>query len=178
MIGMTTRRDLTLTGPAQLKAMGDRTRTSILELLDDEPQSAKRLAERLGMTHGKVGHHLGVLERAGLVEVVARRPARGFVEKIYAPTFDRLHFAVQGAEHDRLRFLFQQAAAVAAPAASQPFEPLGRLLTVRMSVERAQQFAERLVALADEFGASAEEGERFAIAGAVYRVETPEDGRG
>lgn len=171
------RRALTLTRPSQLQAMGHPVRTRILQALEVDPASAKRLAERLGMTHGKVGHHLKVLEREGLVEVVEERKVRAMTERVFAPTFDTLHVMVPGAEGDRLQFLFGQAAREAAPAADQPFGDSGRLYSVPMSPERAAGFAGRLDALADEFTAAAEPGHPvFGFAGAVFRTTHPEEG--
>ena len=176
----TTRTDRTvvLTRPGQLKALGHPVRTAILAVLEDEPHSAKRLAERLRMTHGKIGHHLGILEREGLIEVVEEKQARGFVEKTFAPTYERLEVRVPGAEHDRLTFMLHQAAREAAPADTQPLDPFGRIYSVRMPQERAGEFASRLVALADEFAATDDgAGERFGIVGAVYRIDLPGEGK-
>jgi DNA-binding transcriptional ArsR family regulator len=167
-------RTLVLTEPAQLKALSHPLRTKILDLLEDEPRSAKALADALGVTHGKAGHHVGVLARTGLIEVVEERAARGFTERIHAPTYDRLEVRVPGTEHDRLQFLLAQAGREAAPTDEQPFEPFGRIYSVRIPTDRAAQFAERLVALAEEFAEAAEpDGERFGFVGAVYKVVGP-----
>ena len=69
-----TRRELIISTPEALKAIADPTRTAILQVLDDRRASAKELSEWLSMTHGRIGHHLKVLEANGLVEVVATRP--------------------------------------------------------------------------------------------------------
>jgi DNA-binding transcriptional ArsR family regulator len=47
------------------------------------PASATELAQRLDLTRQKVNYHLGVLEDHGLVEVVAERQRRGFVERVF-----------------------------------------------------------------------------------------------
>ncbi len=167
-------RTLVLTEPAQLKALSHPLRAQILDLLEDEPRSAKALSDALGTTHGKTGHHVGVLVHAGLIEVVEERAARGFTERIHAPTYDRLEVRVPGTEHDRLQFLLAQAGREAAPTSEQPFDPFGRIYSVRIPTERAAEFANRLVALAEEFAEAAEpDGERFGFVGAVYRVATP-----
>lgn len=167
-------RTLVLTEPDQLKALSHPLRAQILDLLEDEPRSAKALADALGVSHGKAGHHVGVLARTGLIEVVEERPARGFTERIHAPTYDRLEVRVPGTEHDRLQFLLSQAGREAAPTAEQPFDPFGRIYSIRIPADRAAHFADRLVELADEFAASADpEGERFGFVGAVYKVATP-----
>jgi DNA-binding transcriptional ArsR family regulator len=154
--------------------MGHSVRTRILLLLEAEPRSAKQLATTLGMTHGRIDHHLGILEREGLVEVYEERQVRGVTERRFGPTFERLRVDVPGLANDRLRFLFAQAAREAAPTADQPFDG-ARLYAVRMPPSRAAEFARRLMALADEFAAvgtaDAEgESETFGMAAAIYRA--------
>lgn len=166
-------RTLVLTDPGQLKAIGHKVRTQILSLLETEPMSAKRLSERFDMTHGKVGYHLKILEREGLVKVVEERRVRAMTEKIYAPTYDILRVAVPGQEMDRLQFLFGQASREAAPADRQPFADHTRLYSVRMPRERAAEFARRLAELADEFADHDGEGDLYGLAAAVYAVEVP-----
>jgi DNA-binding transcriptional ArsR family regulator len=169
-----TRRELVLTGAEQVKAIADPTRSKILQVLDDRPASAKQLAGLLDMTHGKVGHHLKVLRRHGLVEIVEERPVRAVIEKLYGLTYDRLRIRLADHEEgDPLAFLFEQAAREAAPAAEQSFSGGRRLYSVRMPEARAVEFAERLEQLADEFAASGGEGPVFGFAGAVYRTSIP-----
>ena len=165
-----TSRELVITDPSQLKAIAHPIRTRLLTALEATPASAKQLSASLGLTHGNVGHHLKVLERAGLVEVVEERKVRALTERIFAPTFDRLRIEVGEAGLDKLHFLFEQAAREAAPQTEQPFDDQGRLYSVTMSQDRAAEFAERVIALGDEFAAAEGDGPTFGFAGAVYRV--------
>jgi DNA-binding transcriptional ArsR family regulator len=70
----------------QFKAIGDPMRTRILGIVQHQPATAKQIAERLGATPGAIGHHLHVLEEAGLVQVVERRLIRGIVASYYTRT--------------------------------------------------------------------------------------------
>jgi DNA-binding transcriptional ArsR family regulator len=70
----------------QLKAIGDRTRSRILGIIQNQPATAKQIADRLGATPGAIGHHLHILEAAGLAQVVARRITRGIVANYYTRT--------------------------------------------------------------------------------------------
>ena len=144
-----TARELVLTEPAQIKAIAHPVRTRLLTALELDPASAKQLAGSLDLTHGNVGHHLKVLERAGLVEVIEERRVRALTERIFAPTYDHLRIEVGDGSVDKLRFLFEQAAREAAPQDQQPFSDQGRLYAVPMPQERAVEFVERLIALAD-----------------------------
>lgn len=165
-----TETELLLEHPNQLKALGDETRSKILRILETRKASAKELSGLLDMTHGKVGHHLKVLHEAGLVEVVEERQVRAMTEKLYGLTFTRLRFAIP--DTDRLSFTLAQAAREAA--AEQPFDPPAALFTVRLSMESAERFHERLLELADEFSASQEQtGEVFGFIGSVFATDTP-----
>lgn len=77
---------------AQQRAVSDPIRSRILGVLQNVPATAKQLAERLNSTPGAIGHHLKLLERHGLVQIVARRQVRGIVANYYARTARILNF--------------------------------------------------------------------------------------
>ncbi len=70
----------------QFKAISDSTRTRILGIIQNQPATAKQIADRLGATPGAIGHHLSVLEEAGLVQIMARRLVRGIVANYFTRT--------------------------------------------------------------------------------------------
>src|SRR5262249_28673566 len=70
----------------QYKALGDPTRSRILSIIQQQPATAKQIADRLGIPPGTINHHLQTLEAAGLAQVVARRIIRGIVAKYYTRT--------------------------------------------------------------------------------------------
>src|SRR5439155_17154836 len=72
--------------PAQLRAMADPFRTGLIQLLRDRARSTQEIAEELSVPKGTVGHHLKVLERAGLIRVVRTRKVRALTEKFYGRT--------------------------------------------------------------------------------------------
>jgi len=72
--------------PRQMKALADPIRHRILGIIQSRPATAKQIADRLKMPPGTIGHHLQVLESAGLAQVVARRLVRGIVAKYYTRT--------------------------------------------------------------------------------------------
>ena len=69
-----------------IKVLGDARRVDILRLLMVEPATLSQLGRVLDMHAAKVRHHLKQLEDVGLVEFVASREVRGFVEKYYQAT--------------------------------------------------------------------------------------------
>jgi DNA-binding transcriptional ArsR family regulator len=70
----------------QFKAISDPMRSRILGIIQNQPATAKQIADRLGATPGAIGHHLRVLEAAGLAKIVARRLVRGIVANYYTRT--------------------------------------------------------------------------------------------
>jgi DNA-binding transcriptional ArsR family regulator len=70
----------------QFRAITDPTRSRILGIIQNQPATAKQIANRLGKPPGTIGYHLQNLEEAGLAQVVARRLVRGIVAKYYTRT--------------------------------------------------------------------------------------------
>ncbi len=152
----------------QFKALGDPTRERILHIIKHEPLTAKQLGERLNMPPGTVGHHLQVLEAAGLAQVVARRLVRGIVAKYYTRTARLLLFdfppEISPRLEGSLKFLAdardeltetlmageEQAQSSAPGVDDEPYCTLG-FPHARLSEERAREFGRRLGALLDEF---------------------------
>jgi DNA-binding transcriptional ArsR family regulator len=71
---------------AQLRAMADPFRVQLIQLLRNRARSTQELSEELSMPKGTVGHHLKVLEAAGLIRVVRTRKVRALTEKFYGRT--------------------------------------------------------------------------------------------
>jgi DNA-binding transcriptional ArsR family regulator len=67
----------------QLRALSDELRARITSLLRERAWSTQELARELDVPKGTVGHHLKVLERAGLIRVVRTRQVRAVTEKYY-----------------------------------------------------------------------------------------------
>src|SRR5258708_19352611 len=55
----------TITTEQQLKALGDATRTRILSIIQNQPATAKQIADNLGVTPGTIGHHPQLLQDPG-----------------------------------------------------------------------------------------------------------------
>jgi DNA-binding transcriptional ArsR family regulator len=72
--------------PVQLKAMADPFRVQLIQSMREKARSTQELSEELGIPKGTVGHHLKVLEAAGLIKVVRTRKVRAVTEKFYGRT--------------------------------------------------------------------------------------------
>jgi len=77
---------LLVADPAQLRAMADPFRTQLIQLLRNRARSTQEISQELKMPKGTVGHHLKVLEAAGLIRVVRTRKVRALTEKFYGRT--------------------------------------------------------------------------------------------
>ncbi len=143
--------------PAQLKAIGHRTRATILDLVLERAATTTELAEALGQPKGTVGHHLKVLEAAGLVRVVATRQVRALTAKYYGRTGRTIVIKGDylGAEYrfPMLSEAMEEAteAMDAGVVGDDDALPTFTLRHVRLSEAAAAAFAERLHALAIEF---------------------------
>lgn len=80
---MEDRREAHVPGLAGHRALAHPLRLRILRLLRAEPRSASALARELDVLPGSARFHLGVLERAGIVERSGERVVNGGREVLY-----------------------------------------------------------------------------------------------
>ncbi len=140
----------------QFKAIADPLRSKILGIIQTRPATAKQIADRLGEAPGNIGHHLQVLEKAGLAQVVATRVVRGIIAKYYTRTARIFAFKfprevtgealmsidiLEHADHE----LHETVAAY-----GEGGDCAGGFPHVRISEERAQVYQERLEALLED----------------------------
>lgn len=85
----------------QLRALADGVRTAIVARLREQARSTQQLAEEMGIPKGTVGHHLKVLERAGLIRVVRTRQVRAVTEKFYGRTARFFRFVIEDPQDER-----------------------------------------------------------------------------
>lgn len=166
-------RYLTLSRPDQLHAVADATRGRILGRLLQEPASVQELARALGVAKGTMGHHVRVLEAAGLIRVVETRRVRGVVEKRYARVARQFRLEGEraaGAEPDpRLSHLPLRQALAEARTQVDDDASASLVVRARMPAERARRFVRMVEALAEEFAEGAPQtGETFGFVAAVY----------
>ena len=160
--------------PEQLRALGDDLRTRIVILLREHARSITELAESLRLPKGTVGHHVKVLEKAGLVQVVRTRQVRALTERYYGRTARLFLFkSTDDAGGEDVRNV---AAASLRTAAEEMLPPddddrtTFAVLRVRLTDQDAARFMHRLERLAREFRAADDPaGEPFGLATALYR---------
>src|SRR5436309_3238434 len=160
---------LVVSEPAQLRALAHDVRAAIVQLVRERARSIQQLSEALGIPKGTVGHHVKVLERAGLIHVVRTRRVRALTEKLYGRTARLFLFQTEDPAEERAlgATLLRQAASEVehAPEGASFGHVRARLAgTDRRRLERRLK---RL--LEDVRAADSPDGAPCALAAALYR---------
>ena len=158
--------------PEQLRALGDDLRSRIVVLLRDRALSTTELAEQLGLPKGTVGHHVKVLEKAGLIQVVRTRQVRAVTEKFYGRGARLFLFKSADSEGEDLR----NVAAAGLRRAAEEMLPIGddgrttfAVVRARLSDADARRLTRRLEKLVDDFRAAhSADGDEYGLAAALY----------
>ncbi len=141
----------------QFKAVNDPIRSRILGIIQNRPATAKQIADQLGATPGAIGHHLHVLEAAGLAQVVARRIIRGIIANYYTRTARIFEFKfppeVRGERSTTLDFVTELRDELSETLAEKGEDGIydTSFPHVRLSPERLEVYRKRLDDLIDEF---------------------------
>ncbi len=167
---------LTVSRPDQLQALGDATRWRILGYLLEGPASVQELARALGRAKGTIGHHVRVLERAGLIRLAETRRVRGVVEKRYVRAARQFALPAQmdelppGVDAGILAHLPLRTALAEARSDGPADAPtMSIVVRARMPAARAHRFGQLIELLAAEFADGAPgEGETFGLVAGVY----------
>src|ERR671935_1066173 len=77
---------MVVTAPAQLRAMADPLRATILDLLLERAATVAELAAAVKRPKSTVAHHVNVLVDAGMLRVVRTRRVRAIDERYYGRT--------------------------------------------------------------------------------------------
>ena len=143
-------RELVVDTPAQMKALGDPLRSTIVDLVLERAMSVSELAEILDRPRGSVAHHVDVLVDAGLIRVVRTRRVRAIDERLYGRA--ALTYVLPDRPGDEIPFIRD----VLAEMDVERLAHGGRHATstyrhARIPEHRAREFADRLQELALEF---------------------------
>lgn len=162
---------LVVSEPEQLRALADELRSHIVTLLRERARSTQELSHELGIPKGTVGHHLKVLERAGLIRVVRTRRVRALTEKFYGRTARLFVFQAEDPADERPlgATLLRQAGRELERAPTGASFGLPR---ARLTPKDARRFERRLHRLADDLlAAESPAGRPYALAFALWATE-------
>jgi DNA-binding transcriptional ArsR family regulator len=160
--------------PEQLRALGDDLRAKLVVLLRERAASTSELAEKLGLPKGTVGHHVKVLEKAGLIRVVRTRKVRAVTERYYGRTARLFLFKSSddaGSEgvRDVAAASLRTVAEEMLPSADDDRATFA-VLRVRLTDADARRFERRLEKLYREFrDADDPSGDPYGLVAALYR---------
>jgi DNA-binding transcriptional ArsR family regulator len=162
---------LVVTGAEQVRALAHPLRTTVLGLLGERAASVAELAQATGRPKGTVAHHVGVLHRAGLVQVVRTRRVRAVEERFYGRAARTVTIAVQGADLPTDQNDF-----VVAATESRDAEERRRLWSfirhARLDDDRVDEFWLRIRDLVEEFDRLPRAGETtYGMAVGIYPLE-------
>jgi DNA-binding transcriptional ArsR family regulator len=163
---------LVVTRAEQVRALGHPLRTTVLGLLTERAASVAELAEATGRAKGTVAHHVGVLHRAGLVQVVRTRRVRAVEERFYGRVARTVTIAVDGSEDlptDQNDF---EVAAAESLGAEQQRRLWSFIRHARLDADRADEFWLRIRDLVEEFDRLPRSGETtYGMAVGIYPVD-------
>jgi DNA-binding transcriptional ArsR family regulator len=157
---------------AQLKAVADDTRMDILNLLMERAATVSQIAEVLGKPKGTVGYHTKVLEDAGMVRIVRTNKVRAMTEKYYGRTGRTIVFENAPKPDDPMWFV-NNALRGMQKVEGDPL-PMFTSRVARIPVERAVEFSDRIVDLAEEFLSLPRSGDQaFGYLAGVFPTDHP-----
>jgi len=163
--------------PDQYKALFDDTRLRIVDLLLERAATIKELSLTLDKPKGTIGHHVSVLEQAGLIRVVRTKMVRAIEAKYYGRTARTYLIGDQqdpGFDLAPDHFLTAAARDFARSPADDPVGALSTLRYARIPTERADEWADRLMDLASDFISEPRGGETtYGLLVAMYPTDRP-----
>ena len=143
-----------LTSADQVRAIGHPLRTTILGLLHERAATVTEMASAVGRPKSTVAHHVNVLQRAGLVQVVRTRRVRAIDERYYGRTARMFYAGVGKRSGDGslpLDFNDFDVAAMESQAAYESHQLWSFIRHARIPRKRAAEFWARGMDLVQEF---------------------------
>lgn len=168
---------MVVTAPAQLRAMADPLRGTILDLLLERAATVAELAAAVGRPKSTVAHHVNVLVEAGLLRVVRTRRVRAIDERYYGRTARLFQVGVvdRSGENPMTVHASSLSLAAAEAQAGHAADELRAILRhARVPEERAVELWQRILAIVQEFSRQPRSGDTvFGLAAGLYPTEYP-----
>lgn len=168
---------IVVTAPAQLRALADPLRSTILDLLLERAATVAELATAVERPKSTVAHHVNVLVAAGLLRVVRTRRVRAIDERYYGRTARVFQIGVIDRPGENPTAVCVNALSVAAAesVAAHEADVLFSLLRhARVPRKRAVEFWSRVLELATEFSELEREGDTvYGFSVGLYPTDFP-----
>src|SRR5687767_7042292 len=145
---------LVVSAPAQLRALADPTRSTLLELLLERAATVTEMAQAVDRPKSTVAYHVKSLVDAGLLRVVRTRRVRAIEERYYGRVARTFYIGVLNRAEDRQVAAaingLAEAAAESAPAhAADELRCL--LVHARIPIEEVRNFWSEVQAVSRRF---------------------------
>ena len=168
---------MVITAPAQLRAIADPLRDTILDLLLERAATVTELATAVKRPKSTVAHHVNVLLDAGMLRVVRTRRVRAIDERYYGRTARVFYVGVVNRPGEDPTTVHANALSVAA-AEARPAHAADELRSIlrhaRVPEERAEELWQRILAIVQEFSRLPRSGDTaFGLAAALYPTDYP-----
>lgn len=137
--------------PERLKALGDRLRMQLLDLVLERAMSVSELAEVVDRPKGTVAYHVDVLVDAGLLKVVRTQKVRAVEERFYGRVARTIVLPGVPGELPFLRDVLADVDTAAMAGNTHTAPAMFTYRHARVPADRVAEYAERLHALALEF---------------------------
>ncbi|MGK5518805.1 helix-turn-helix domain-containing protein [Micromonospora sp. URMC 107] len=168
---------LVVTAPAQLRALADPLRATLLELLLERAATVTELARAVDRPKSSVAYHVNALVDAGLLRVVRTRRVRAIDERYYGRVARTLYIgALTHPEDKRVATAVNGLAeAVAESAAAHAADDLRcTLVHARIPVEEVRAFWAEVQALARRFAQIPRSGDQvYGFVAGLYPTDAP-----
>ena len=168
---------LALTTPAQVRAISNPLRTTVLSLLHERAATVTELAAAVSRPKSTVAHHVKVLAEAGLVRVVRTRRVRAVEERSYGRTARLFYVAMAQSNTDQELPGDFNDFEVAARESADAFRARtlwAFIRHARLPEKQAAEFWERMVALVQEFDELPRSGDTvYGFAVGLYPTDAP-----
>jgi DNA-binding transcriptional ArsR family regulator len=166
-----------VTAPAQLRALVDPLRGTVLELLHERAATVRELAAAVGRPKSTVAYHVNLLVDAGLLRVVRTQRVRALEERYYGRVARTIYIGALTSDEDKQVVAamngLAQAAAESAPAHAA--DDLRCTLThARIPVEDVRSFWAEVQAVARRFAQIPRSGDQvYGFVAGLYPTDAP-----
>ncbi|GAA3918216.1 ArsR/SmtB family transcription factor [Actinoplanes auranticolor] len=168
---------LVVTAPAQIRALADPLRGSLLELVLERAATVTELARAVGRPKGTVAYHVNLLVEAGLLRVVRTRRVRAIEERYYGRVARTYYIGALSRPEDKRAAAaingLAEAAAEAEPAhAADELRCL--LVHARIPVEEVRAFWAEVQEVARRFSQIPRSGDQaYGFVAGLYPTDAP-----
>jgi DNA-binding transcriptional ArsR family regulator len=166
-----------VSAPAQLRALAEPLRATLLELLLERAATVTEMAQAVQRPKSTVAYHVNLLVGAGLLRVVRTQRVRAIEERYYGRVARTIYIGVLNRPEDKQVVQaingLAQAAAEAAPAHAAD-ELRCTLVHARIPIEEVRNFWTEVQELARRFAQIPRSGDQvFGFAAGLYPTDVP-----